>query len=113
MSNRIILVFLALIFVIVVILTRTRIVAGIQSRLGGIISGKPKTSAAQILTPTPTQSSNRFVLYDSITPTPTVFYGKGSSPAGQTPATGPADFLWITIAGSLTLGLILRYASRS
>lgn len=64
------------------------------------------------ITPTPT------IATETPTPTPTIVYGGtntkgGTSSAKNIPATGPADFMWMVLGGSLFAGAALRKLTKN
>lgn len=107
-SSRLILIFLGFIFIIIVILTSSRIAGSLRSRFGGFFPSINTTTMEEI-SPTPTLAEE--------TPTPTPIISSKqvkvtSTPSGTTPATGPAEIMWILLGGSLVTGLSLRTFSR-
>lgn len=106
-SSRLILIFLAFIFLIIVILSSSRISAALRSRFAGIVpSLKPTT---EDITPTPS------IEIETPTPTPTVIYGRGVSTNNPNtksiPATGPAELAWLVLGGSFFTGVALKKIS--
>ncbi|MBI3954912.1 hypothetical protein HY338_00580 [Candidatus Gottesmanbacteria bacterium] len=111
-SSRIILIFLGFIFIIIVILSSTKIAGALRARFGKFIPGGTVTSDIS-LTPT------NIMPTITITPKPTnkvsvPSTNKGgqpvskSSPTSETPATGPAETAWLIISGSLLTGIGIR-----
>lgn len=109
LSNRLILIFLGVIFVIIIVLSSQKLSAGIKSRFGGLLPATRPVptlavplpqAAAQKLNPTPTLA--RF----GNTNNKTV-----SSSVAQIPSTGPADLSLGVIASFAGFGLILRKLS--
>ncbi len=108
-SSRIILLFLGFIFIIIVILSSAKIAGGLRARFGKFIPGGTVTSDISI---TPSAAPTA-----TLTPKPTVTApstNKGgqpiskSSPASETPATGPRETAWLIISGSLLTGIVIR-----
>lgn len=130
-SSRFILIFLGFIFVIIVLLTSSRIAGALRSRFGKLIpsifpitaSSSPTPKISQItpnVLPSPTSYASRF-------PTGTPKGGSNaptaqrdapdgasqSSQTGETPATGPETLLYALLGGSfLTGSLLKRYSKR-
>lgn len=104
-SSRLILIFLAFIFLIIIILSSTRISNSLRSRFGNMVpSLKPTTDE---ITPTPTVEEQ----VQTPTPTPTIFYGKTTTNGKivqNIPATGPADLVWLVLGGSFFTGVTLK-----
>ncbi len=107
-SSRLILIFLGFIFLIIVILSSSRISAALRSRFGKFLPPLTPTVEETSLTPTPTVLE---------TPTPTIVYGRGTNgtsnksgtaSAKTIPAAGPADTVWLLLAGSFSAGVILK-----
>lgn len=106
-SSRLILIFLAFIFLIIVILSSNRISAALRARFAGILPSMNATT--EDITPTPTTA-------ETPTPTPTIVYGGGSTKNGASnakniPATGPQDFALLVLGGSLFIGVTLTRIS--
>lgn len=108
-SSRLILIFLAFIFLIIVVLSSNRISAALRSRFAGMVpSLKPTT---EDITPTPT------IEIETPTPTPTVIYGGNGKTSGNNqnaksiPATGPAELAWLVLGGSFFTGVALKRIS--
>lgn len=110
-SSRLILIFLAFIFLIIVLLSSNRISTALRTKFGKIIpSLSPITES---ITPTPT-------LFEE-TPTPTYIptlttvYGntnkRSNNSTKNIPATGPADLAWLILGGSFLSGFILKKIS--
>ncbi|OGG26411.1 hypothetical protein A2960_06045 [Candidatus Gottesmanbacteria bacterium RIFCSPLOWO2_01_FULL_39_12b] len=99
LSSRLILIFLGIIFLIIVILSSSRIAGSLRQRFGSFI---PTIRQSAETTPTPTPFE------ETGTPTPTFYFKITGTPANQIPATGPADLLWLTLGGCLIAGLSLR-----
>ena len=105
-SSRLIFLFLAIILLVIVVLSSTRIATSLRSRFGRFIPSLTATRDASItITPTPTQTSKK------TSPTPTVVIGKKSTPTEKIPATGPTELAWIILSGSLLTGATLKYIS--
>lgn len=109
-SSRLILIFLGFIFLIIVILSSSRISTALRSRFGKLLPPLTPTVEEASLTPTPT-------VLETLTPTPTVVYGRGTNGTvnkGGTaspktiPAAGPADTVWLLLAGSFFAGVTLK-----
>lgn len=104
-SNKLILIFLGFIFLIIVILSSSRISQALRSRFGNLVpSLKPTT---EDITPTPIFET------ETPTPTPTVIYGQkgNTNSAKNIPATGPEDLAWLVLAGSFLTGFTLKRIS--
>lgn len=104
-SSRLILIFLAFIFFIIVTLSSSRISSALRSRFGKLIPSLTPTVEDASLTPTPT------IAMETPTPTPTIVYGGtkgGTNGAKSIPATGPADLAYLILGGSLFAGAALR-----
>lgn len=107
-SSRIILIFLGFIFVIILILTSNQISAGLRSRFGSFVPGlKPS--------PTPTSSlsfGNTVKPFYNPTPTLSVVNSNlSSTPAGETPATGPENTVLVILGGFFVGGFALNKLS--
>lgn len=111
-SNRVILLILAVIFLIIVILSSKRIADSLRTRFGQYfpspftIQQEAKTSTS----PTPAKFAEI-----NQTPIPTVNeqpVEKGGTSVTETPKTGPAEYLWLAIGGSVIAGVILRKVSQ-
>lgn len=110
-SSRLILIFLGFIFLIIVILSSSRIAATLRKSVGNIIPGAKST--IENITPTPT------IKAETITPTPTVIISsnkggtisKGGITSGEIPATGPNDLLYLVLGGSVAAGIALKKLS--
>lgn len=106
-SSRLILIFLGFIFLIIVILSSSRISAALRTRFGKMVPSLNPTVEDASLTPTPTLEMA------TSTPTPTIVYGGGVSKGGTAsakniPATGPADLVWLVLGGSFFAGVTLK-----
>lgn len=110
-SSRIILLFLGFIFIIIVILSSAKIAGGLRQRFGKFIPGGTVTSDISItpsimptvtLTPQPTNKVSAPSTNKGGQPV------SKSSPASETPATGPAETAWLIISGSLLTGIGIR-----
>lgn len=101
-SNRLILIFLGFIFLIIVILSSSRIAGGLRERFGKFL---PTTNTTTETTPTLTMEAE--------TPTPTLIPGTTSTPSGEIPATGPAELAYLILGGSLIAGLALKRMSNT
>ncbi len=106
MSNRIILLFLGIIFLIIIVLSSQKLSAGIRTKVSGIFPGiKPiptvsmeaEVSTSPKLTPTPTLS--RF--------TASKMAANGKSPT-QTPDTGAESLSFVIISLTGSAGIILK-----
>lgn len=106
-SSKLILIFLGFIFLIIVILSSSRISAALRSRFGKMIP--TIGTKTQDLTPTPTPT---FEVTDTPTPSPTSVYGKGTTNRNNSgkniPATGPADLAWLVLGGSFLSGVLIK-----
>ena len=107
-SSRLILIFLAFIFLIIILLSSNRIATTLRSKFGKMIpSLSPITDN---ITPTPTiiEETPTPVL----SPTPTIVYGNGikrsTNAAKNIPATGPEDLAWLILGGSFFSGIVLK-----
>lgn len=106
-SNRLILIFLGIIFLIIVILTSSRIAGTLRQKFSAFLPSMSVTT----LTPTPTVTQKTF------TPTPTPARQTGgtatanSTPNGEIPATGTSDWIWLLLGGSLLVGISLNRLS--
>lgn len=116
LSNRLILIFLGIIFFLIVILTSNRISATLQERFGGFIPGlRPPTQ--EEITPTPTLSEEA-EMFPTQTPTTTPETTaipmenrgeeKGGPPIDKIPATGPFQLALLLLGGLLGVGVTLR-----
>lgn len=101
-SNRLILIFLAFIFVIIVILSSSRISNALRTRFGGLVP--PLKPTTEDITPTPIAETI------TSTPTPTTVYGQPTTKGGakSIPATGPEELLWLVLGGSFLAGVTLK-----
>jgi len=101
-SSRFILIFLGFIFLIIIILSSSRISGALQKRFGNIF---PPLKLYSTPTPTPT-----IPIVEQPTPTPTRVYNYGafSSPSSEIPATGPELISIILISGSFLTGISLK-----
>lgn len=98
-SSRLILIFLAFIFLIIIILSSNRISSALRNSLGKMAPSVKTTVEDSSLTPTPTEAQTP-------TATPTIVYGKNS--AKRIPAAGPADLVWLVLGGSFFAGVTLK-----
>lgn len=105
-SSRLILIFLGFIFVIIVILTSSKIAGALRSRFGGFFPPINTTTTEEI-SPAPTlvlspdvRRDEGLVEEEQIKVT--------STPSGNIPATGPAEIMWLLLGVSLLSGLSLR-----
>lgn len=107
-SSKLILIFLAFIFLLIIILSSNKIASSLRSRFGNLLPSISPIS--EDITPTP-------VIEEVITstPTPTVIYGKNSTKTNSSvksiPASGPADLAWLLLGGSFASGVILKKLS--
>ena len=113
-SSRLILIFLGFIFVIIVILTSSKIAGALRSRFGGFFP-TINTITTEEISPAPTLVlRNEGLVEETPTPTPTTPPGQvkvTSTPSGNIPATGPAEVMWLLLFGSLLGGIALRKIS--
>lgn len=109
-SSKLILIFLGFIFLIIVILSSSRISAALRSRFGKLIPAINTNTEG--LTPTPT-----IEVSETPTPTPTIVYGRGTTNRNNSgkniPATGPADLAWLVLGGSFLTGVVLKKVTAS
>lgn len=107
-SSRLILIFLAFIFLIIVLLSSNRIAASLRTRFGKMIPSL--TPITENITPTPSMSQETPT--PTLTPTPTIVYGNASKRSNNStkniPATGPADLAWLILGGSFLSGFVLK-----
>lgn len=120
-STRLILIFLGFIFLIIVILTSSKISSALRQRFAAFVPSM-KLANIQGGTPTPT---GFFEMTLTLTPTPTTVIRspgtktsnsvqnttKGGLASREIPATGPEDLVWLTLGGSLTAGVFLKKIS--
>ena len=107
-SSRLILIFLAFIFLIIILLSSNRIATTLRSKFGKMIpSLSPIT---ENITPTPTFIEETPT--PTLTPTPTVVYGntnkRSNNSTKSIPATGPEDLAWFILGGSFFSGIVLK-----
>lgn len=107
-SSRLILIFLAFIFLIIILLSSNRIASTLRAKFSKFIpSLSPITDN---ITPTPTIIEETPT--PTLTPTPTIVYGNTNKrPNNSTkniPATGPADLAWLILGGSFLSGITLK-----
>ena len=109
-SSRLILIFLGIIFVLIIILSSSRIGSGLKNRLNSLFS-RPVTTQIQDtqvqLEPTPTISEE---LTESPTPTVSV---RTSTPPTESPATGAADIFWIATGSGLMISFWANRKSKN
>lgn len=107
-SSRLILIFLAFIFLIIVLLSSNRISTTLRTRFGKMIPSLSPTT--QNITPTPSMTEETPT--PTLTPTPTIVYGNGSRRSNNStksiPAAGPADLVWLILGGSFLVGISLK-----
>lgn len=106
-SSKLILIFLGFIFLIIVILSSSRISAALRARFGKIIPSIKTSTEDQTPTPTPT-----IEITDTPTLTPTSVYGRGATNKNNSskniPDTGPADLVWLVLGGSFLTGVYIK-----
>lgn len=103
-SSRLILIFLGFIFVIIVILTSSRIAGSLRSRFGGFFPTVNTTTTEEISATPPPPA-------ETPAPAPITPPGKEkvtSTPGGTIPATGPPEIMWFLLGASFLSGLSLR-----
>lgn len=108
-SSRLILIFLGIIFILIIILSSSRIGGGLKNRLGSLFS-RPVTTQVQDtqqLEPIPTISEE-----SKETPTPTTSFSNNTPPA-ETPATGAAEMFWITTGSGIMISFFARRKSKN
>lgn len=108
-SSRLILIFLGFIFVIIVILTSSKIAGALRSRFGGFFPpiNTTTTETTEEISPAPTLVLSPDLRRDE----GLVEEGQikvTSTPSGNIPATGPAEVMWFLLFGSLLGGISLR-----
>ncbi len=101
-SSRLILIFLGFIFLIIVILSSSKIAGALRERFGKFL---PTANTTVETTPTPT--------IEAETPTPSLIPGATSTPSGEIPSTGPSELAYFILGGSLIAGLALKRISNS
>ncbi|MBI3380245.1 hypothetical protein HY029_05820 [Candidatus Gottesmanbacteria bacterium] len=111
-SSRLILIFLAFIFLIIVILSSNRISSALRASFGKMIpSLKTSTTVEDAsLTPTPTMET------ETPTPSPSIIYGgrgvrNSTNYTKSMPAAGPEDLVWLILGGSFFAGVTLKKIS--
>lgn len=110
-SSKLILIFLAFIFLIIVVLSSSRISGALRTRFGKLMPSLNPTGENITPTVTPTIEA------ETTTPTPTIVYGGKyntttgtgtTSSATKIPATGPEDLVWLVLGGSFFAGITLK-----
>lgn len=108
-TNRLILIFLGIIFLIIIILGSNRIATSLRQRFANFLPKVSPTVTLEEVTPTP-------ISFGSLKPTITPISSPkvaGTTTAKSTanseiPATGPTDFAWLILGGSGLVGLALK-----
>lgn len=106
-SSRFILIFLGFIFLIIIILSSSRISGALQKRFGNVFPPLKFLS----LTPTPTPKPTSI---PTPTPVPNVYNSNGTSiPSTEIPATGPEAVSLLFLSGSFLTGIYLKRLIKS
>lgn len=106
-SSRAILIFLAVVFLLIVIFSGSRIADALKKRFGKYIPS-PRVAVQNTtatITPSPTQTPG----YPSSEPT---IYNANNSEVAEIPQTGPSNIILLVLVSGLTSGLILRQKSK-
>lgn len=110
-SSKLILIFLAFIFFLIVVLSSSKIANFLRSRFGSMVPSISPIS--EDITPTPS------IIETTLTPTPTIVYGNGYRTETKggivrtIPASGPEDLAWLILGGSFSAGIVLKKISSS
>ncbi|OGG00382.1 hypothetical protein A2Y99_00825 [Candidatus Gottesmanbacteria bacterium RBG_13_37_7] len=110
-SNRLALIFLGFIFLIIVILTSSKIAGFLRTRFARFLPSNLKLTKQITPTPTPTV---KLILQPTIIPTVSLQSASSvgtrnkSSSNGEIPATGPAEISYLVLGGSMLGGFILK-----
>lgn len=110
-SNRLILVFLGIIFILIVVFSGNRIAQTFKSGLARIF---PRTQIGSgSVTPSPTPR----LLGNFTSPTPKNGFTKGEQTTAppeteQIPSTGPQEITYVLFGGSALVGILTRYLTR-
>lgn len=109
-SSRFILIFLGFIFLIIIILSSSRISSALQKRAGTIF---PSLKFVSTPTPSPSPSPTRIPIQPP-TETPKLYNsGSTSTPTGEIPATGPEMVGLLFLSGSFLTGISLRKLTKT
>jgi hypothetical protein len=111
-SNRLIFLFLGIIFLVIVILTSKQIGTTIRGWVGKYLPIAQFQNLSPTPTPTPTSkitpSPTKTAYYPTMTPVASQFTGKKSTPASEIPSTGPDIVTWFLLGSGVGSGMLLR-----
>ncbi|MBM3283255.1 hypothetical protein FJY90_03285 [Candidatus Gottesmanbacteria bacterium] len=110
-SSKLMLIFLAFIFVIIVVLSSRQIGGALRARFGKYLPPLSPFSQEELtITPSPSLIITEPTSTPELTATPIGIY-EGSQRSGSTqqiPATGPENFVWLILGGSFLAGVSLK-----